>query len=63
MRKNLIDSRKQQGLTQAQLAKIIHISTRYYQDLEYGNSNGNLKTWQELKLVLNKSIDYLSNQE
>jgi len=63
MRKNLINTRKKMGLTQAQIAKKANISIRHYQDLEAGTSNGSLKVWEELKLVLKKSIDYLSNQE
>lgn len=62
-RYNLINARESAGLTQVQLAEKINISTRYYQDLEAGTSNGSLKVWQKLKQVLNKSIDYLSNQE
>lgn len=58
---NLINTRKSLGLTQIQLADKIEISTRYYQRLEAGTSNGSMKVWQKLKQVLNKSVDYLNN--
>lgn len=62
MRTNLIDERKQKQLTQAEVAKLIGITTRQYQAIEAGTSNGSIKVWQSLKDLFQKSIDYLLEQ-
>ena len=63
MRKNLIDTRRAKKITQAQLANILEVSVRHYQALEAGTSNGTVPIWEQLKIVLNKSIDFLLAQE
>jgi len=62
LRTNLIDERKQKQLTQAEVAKLIGITTRQYQAIEAGTSNGSIKVWQSLKDLFQKSIDYLLEQ-
>ncbi len=61
MRSNLINARREQGLTQLQLSMKIGTSVRNYQYLEAGTSNGSLKLWQKIGKELNKNIDYLLN--
>ena len=63
MRINLIDERKKKALTQAEIAKLIGITTRQYINLEAGTSAGSIKVWERLKKQLQaKSIDYLLKQ-
>lgn len=62
MRKNLINARKGNNLTQAETAKRISITTRHYKALEAGTSDGSVKVWQKLKDLFNKPIDYLLEQ-
>ena len=51
-------------LTQEELANKLGISTRQYQRLEAGTSDGSIKTWLKLKDILNaETIDYLLEQE
>lgn len=59
MRKNLIAKREQEKLTQAETAKATGITTRQYQSLEAGTSDGSVKVWQKLKDLFNTSIDTL----
>lgn len=59
MRKNLIAKREQNKLTQAKTAKTIGITTRQYQALEAGTSDGSVKVWQKLKDLFKTSIDTL----
>lgn len=59
MRKNLIAKRKQKTLTQAEIAKILGITTRQYNRIEAGTSDGSIKVWQRLRDLLNTSIDTL----
>ena len=59
MRKNLIAKREQKKLTQAETAKTIGITTRQYQALEAGTSDGSVKVWQKLKDLFKTSIDTL----
>lgn len=64
MRKNLIQCRKSQQLTQADVAREIGISMRQYQSMEAGQSDGRMANWYKLKtLFAVKSIDYLLEQE
>lgn len=63
MRKNLITERKQKRLTQAETAQRIGITTRQYQALEAGTSDGSIKVWLRLKDLFHKPIDYLLEQE
>lgn len=62
MRTNLINERKRKQLTQAEAARLIGITTRQYQAIEAGTSNGSIKVWQSLKDLFQKSIDYLLEQ-
>lgn len=59
MRLNLINKRKQEKLTQAEIAKILGITVRHYKALEAGTSDGSIKVWQRLRDLLNTSIDTL----
>ena len=56
----LIIARHNCGLTQKELAKRIGISERQYQRLEYGKSDGSLKTWKILSDILKVSIEDLN---
>lgn len=64
MRQNLIDSRKNKSLTQEELAEKLKLSTRQYQALEAGTSDGSIKKWYKLKEILGvQTIDFLLEQE
>ncbi len=64
MRANLIYLRKKRGFKQEELAEKLKISTRQYQRLEAGTSDGSIKIWRKLKNTLNaETIDYLLEQE
>lgn len=62
-RKNLINTRTIKKLTQVELAKLLGVSERQYQNLEAGTSNGSVEIWQKLKEITGKSIDFLLEQE
>ncbi len=60
MRKNLVSARKAKGYTQVYVAEQISITSRQYQGLEAGSSNGRVIVWEKLKQLLDApSIDYL----
>lgn len=59
MRENLKNIRIQKSYTQAELAKILGITTRQYQKLEAGTSNGTIPLWEKMRELLGKTIDYL----
>lgn len=61
-RANLINIRKKKKLTQAEVAKILGITTRQYTRLEAGTSDGSIKAWKCLRDLLHKPIDYLLEQ-
>lgn len=62
-RENLLCLRKKKMLTQAQVAKAIHLTVKQYSRLEAGTSDGSVKAWKALKELLGaKSIDYLLEQ-
>lgn len=63
MRNNLINERKNNKLTQAEVAKHVGITTRQYARLEAGTSKGSVDVWERLRGLFNKSIDYLLEQE
>lgn len=63
MRKNLIQTRKEAQLTQAELAVMLEVSEQHYQRLEAGTSGGSIKVWQRLKELYEKPIDFLLEQE
>lgn len=55
----LIMARNNCKFTQKELAKMIGISVRQYQRLEYGESEGSLKIWKKISKFLNVSIENL----
>lgn len=59
MRKNLCEERKKCQYTQKEIAVLLGISERQYQNLEAGTSNGSVKTWQQLSRMFGRTIDYL----
>lgn len=62
-RNNLISLRSKAKMTQSELAGLIGVTERQYQNLEAGTSDGSIKVWQELKRLLRaKSIDWLLEQ-
>jgi DNA-binding XRE family transcriptional regulator len=61
-RKNLQTKRKQFDFSQEKTANSIGITTRQYQSLEAGTSEGSMKVWEKLKNLFNESIDYLSEK-
>lgn len=63
MRKNLKNERENAQLVQADVAKMLAISTRQYQALEAGTSDGSIKVWEKLRKLFNRPIDYLLEQE
>ena len=63
MRTNLINARKKIGYTQKQIAQVLEMTERHYQDLEAGTSDGSMKVWKKLRSLLNKTIDYLEQIE
>lgn len=64
IRENLINARKNKGLTQVEISEKLEISTRQYQSLEAGTSDGRIKTWYKLKEILGvQTIDFLLKQE
>ena len=52
MRENLKNARKAAGLTQQQVADKLGISTRAYQDIEYGKTLGKITHWDLLEDLL-----------
>ena len=63
MRINLINERKKNQLTQSETAEFAGISTRQYQALEAGTSEGSIKVWKKLSDLFKQTIDYLLAQE
>ena len=49
MRKNLKEARQRAGMTQQQMADILHISLRYYQNIETGDRTGDFAIWDMLE--------------
>ena len=63
-RKNLIAMRRKAKMTQKELAALIGLTERQYQNIEAGISDSSIKVWQHLKELLGaKSIDFLLEQE
>lgn len=52
MRKNLKEARQKAGMTQQQMADILNISLRYYQNIEAGNRTGDFTLWDSLEDLL-----------
>lgn len=61
--KNLITTRKQEGLTQKKIAEIINVSQQSYSDYENEKTNPDLTTLVKIADVLKVSIDYLIGRE
>lgn len=49
MRENLKRARKEKGLTQQQMADMLEISLRYYQNIEAGSRTGDFALWDTLE--------------
>lgn len=62
IRYNLIDERKNKGLTQVQTAVYLNITERHYRMIEAGTSDGSVKLWKQLAKYFNTTIDYLLEQ-
>ena len=52
MRKNLKEARQKAGMTQQQMADILNISLRYYQNIVAGNRTGDFTLWDSLEDLL-----------
>lgn len=59
MRTNLINARKQSGLTQVDVATQIGVTERTYQSIESGATNSRLNTWTKLSTLFDKPVDEL----
>ena len=53
MRKNLQEARKAKGMTQQAIAEYLGISTRHYQRIERGASDGTYEIWDLLEDMFN----------
>ena len=62
MRPHLIQKRKEHNMTQEEVATFLDVTTRHYQALESGDSNGSVTVWQELAKLFNTKIDFLLSQ-
>jgi DNA-binding XRE family transcriptional regulator len=60
---NLIQLHKNSQLTQNEMAEFLKITTRRYQALEAGTSDGSVKIWQQLAQKFNTTVDFLLQQE
>jgi len=63
VRKNLINARKKAKQTQKNLATILNITERQYRSIENGKSDGSMKIWKKLRILLNATIDDLEQTE
>lgn len=64
MRENLKNARKKAGMTQQQVADILGISLRYYQNIEAGDRTGYFEIWDKLEELFNvhqKKLREISN--
>ena len=59
MRQNLRKCRVAKGYTQKQIADLLGITVTQYQRIEKGTSDGTIKLWEKIKVLLAQSIDYL----
>lgn len=62
MRLHLIQKRKEYSMTQEEVAIFLDITTRHYQALEAGTSDGSVKVWKQLAQRFGTTIDYLLEQ-
>ena len=62
MRPHLIQKRKEHNMTQEEVATFLDVTTRHYQALESGDSNGSVTVWQQLAKLFNAKIDFLLSQ-
>ena len=60
---NLVKLRLSNRLRQSEVAQILNITTRHYQSLEAGTSDGSIKIWQQLAHRFNTTLDYLLEQD
>ena len=49
MRENLRKSRLENGMTHKQISEYLHISERYYKQIEYGERIGSIEIWDMLE--------------
>lgn len=61
-RSRLIQARKEHKLKQEELASFLNITTRHYQALEAGTSDGSVKIWQLLAKRFKTTVDHLLEQ-
>jgi len=54
---NIVDGRWKRKITQSQLAKNIHISPSYMNDIEHGRRLPSLKVAIEIAKAINESLD------
>ena len=60
MRANLKKMRIKNGYTQTEIANKLGVTTRQYQYMEAGTSNGSVTVWKQLRDILGaESIDQL----
>lgn len=52
MRKNLKEARQKAGITQQRMADYLHISGRYYKQIEAGDRTGDFSIWDSLEDLL-----------
>ena len=57
MRPHLIQKRKEHNMTQEEVATFLDVTTRHYQALEAGTSDGSVKVWQQLAKLFNAKIE------
>lgn len=64
MRENLKNARKKAGMTQQEVADVLGISLRYYQNIEAGDRTGDFEIWDKLEELFNihqKKLREISN--
>lgn len=57
--KRIQELRREQGLTQVELAEQLQISLRYLQKLESGERGGSIEVLAEISLIFHVSLDYI----
>lgn len=62
MRPRLIQKRKEHTMTQEEVATFLNITTRHYQALEAGTSEGSVPVWKKLAQRFSTTIDHLLEQ-
>ena len=52
MRRNLQEARKKKGMTQKQVASLLHVGERHYKKIEAGETLGSIEIWDLLEDTL-----------